>query len=96
MSMLLERLKMKIKFVIILLVCLGIKGVAQNKWTQKINFAKTAKIVGKVSTTAGKISKVAPGLVGSTARIISSTAQVISSTAQHADDNQRKQKEKAK
>lgn len=70
--------KIKIALTSILAVCFYSVN-AQSGWSQKMNFSSTAKVIGKVGTTADKISKVAPGLIGSTARVISKTAKSISS-----------------
>lgn len=70
----------------IIVVFIGFLAKGQNRWSQKINFSATAKIIGKVGKTAEKVSKNAPGLVGKTAKIISTTAKVMSASAQKASE----------
>jgi hypothetical protein len=70
----------------IIVVFIGFVVKAQNRWSQKINFSATARIIGKVSATAEKVSKTAPGLVGKTAKLISTTTKAMSASAQRASE----------
>ncbi len=71
---------------LIIVVFIGFAVKGQNRWSQKINFSSTAKIIGKVGVTADKVSKSTPGLVGATARLISATAKVVSANAKKASE----------
>ena len=68
----------------IIVVFIGFVAKGQNRWSQKINFSSTARIIGKVSVSADKFSKTAPGLIGKTAKIISTTTRAMSASAQKA------------
>ena len=70
----------------IIVVFIGFGAKGQNRWTQKINFSSTARIIGKVSVGAEKVSKTAPGLLGKTAKIISTTARAMSASAQKSGE----------
>lgn len=74
----------------VIVVFIGFVAKGQNRWTQKINFSSTAKIIGKVGVTADKVSKNTPGLVGATARLISATAKVVSANAKKASESKTK------
>ncbi len=79
---------MKKKLLLTIIVgFIGFAVRAQNRWSQKINFSATARIIGNVGKTAEKVSKNTPGLVGKTAKIISTTARVMSASAQKASNN---------
>jgi hypothetical protein len=71
----------------VIVVFIGFVAKGQSKWSQKINFSATARIIGNVGKTAEKVSKNAPGLVGKTAKIISTTAKLVSASAQKASEN---------
>ena len=82
-----KNINMKKKLLLAVIVSFfGFVAKGQNRWSQKINFSSTAKIIGKVGKTAEKVSKTAPGLLGKTAKIISTTAKVVSASAQKASE----------
>lgn len=69
----------------VVFLCAAINSYSQSSWKQKVNFANTASVVGKVSDKAKKIGDNSTGIIGSAARVVSTTTKVVSKAAKQAD-----------